>query len=328
MRVLVVGGSGLLGSATAELAQAHNHDVTVLARNAPRAGGAFLNVDVYGLPADAWPALLTGFDAVVYAMGKDDRDAQPRPAYTAFAADHVGTCGAIAQAARDVGVRRFVCFGSYFTHIASTRPELELARFHPYVRSRCEQRDLLLSLATPTFRTHVLELPYIVGFMGENIPPWTFIYSMLNRPGNTAVYFPRGGTAAVTTKQVAQATLGAIEGDAPSSSWAIGAVNWTWAQFAEQFFEVSGQRKRLLGLPQSVFAAFGVFENLRLMAKKKQSGLWLPRFAELQYSNAFIDPSPAMAALRYEPDDVDAAVRAVIAAWLQREQRAQQGRGF
>jgi hypothetical protein len=158
--------------------------------------------------------------------------------------------------------------------------------------------------------------------MGDNIPPWTFIYSMLNRPGTTAVYFPRGGTAAVTTRQVAQATLGAIEGDAPSSAWAIGGANWTWAQFAEQFFEVTGARKRLLGLPQSIFAAFGVVENLRLMAQKKQSGLWLPRFAELQYSNTFIDPAPAMAALGYEHDDVEAAVRAVIAAWLQRAARS------
>jgi dihydroflavonol-4-reductase len=126
MRVLVVGGSGLLGSATAELAKARGHDVTVLARNPPADGSPFLNIDVYGLAKDAWPAVLTGFDTVVYAMGKDDREAQPRPAYTAFAADHVVTCGAMATAAREVGVRRFVCFGSGLRALR--------ARIHQYIQ--------------------------------------------------------------------------------------------------------------------------------------------------------------------------------------------------
>lgn len=272
--------------------------------------------DVTRMTAAELSEACRGQDAVVYALGLDDRQPHARPSYPVSFEDHVTVCTRVARAARDTGVKKFVVYGSYFTHLDHAMPALALAEHHPYVRSRCAQRDAVLALAAPGFEPYVLELPYIIGSLPGNVPPWTFLFSMLAGPGPVALFFTRGGTAAVTALQVAQAALGAIEREAPSGAYPLGGVNWTWLEWARRFFEAAGFTRRLWSLPRVAFVLFGTVSGWLLALRGQERGLAIAAFARLQYADAFIDPLPAQQALGYPNDAYDVALQALVTEWL------------
>lgn len=315
MKVLIIGGSGLLGTFAVQESLARGHEVTALARTArqPASGVRWIAGDITRMTEVELTDACRGQDAVVYALGIDDRAPHARPSYPVFFEDHVTVCTRVGRVAREVGVKKLVVYGSYFTHFDHTLPSLELAKHHPYVRSRCAQRDAVLALARPGFEAYVLELPYIIGSLPKNVPPWTFLFSMLAGP--VAMFFTRGGTAAVTARQVAQASLGAIEGSAPGAAYALGGVNWTWLEWARRFFDAAGFTKRVWSLPSVVFVAFGVISGWFLALRGLERGLAIGPFAKLQYSNAFVDPEPAQRALGYGHDDYDAAMKTLVTEW-------------
>lgn len=115
-------------------------------------------------------------------------------------------------------------------------------------------------MASPDFRVFVLELPYIIGSRSDNVPPWTFIFSMLTGP--VAMFFATGGTAAVTAKQVGQAAIGAIEGDAASGAYALGGVNWTWDEWARRLLAELGKKRHVFKLSRGAFVFFGGLSGL------------------------------------------------------------------
>src|SRR5690349_5737777 len=113
LRTLVIGGTGLLGyHAVWELSR-RGHPVSVLALDMPAEG--FLPEDVKVVLADLDAcnddevrALLTGCDAIVFAIGKDDRVVPPRPAYEFFYQANVEPAVRAVRLARDAGLSRAV----------------------------------------------------------------------------------------------------------------------------------------------------------------------------------------------------------------------------
>lgn len=327
MNALIIGGSGLLGSHAAGEALARGHAVSILSRGnvAPQAGIEMkvrrLKGDVYAMRGQELSDIIAGHDAVIYALGIDDRQLHKRPAYHQFHADHVIACMKALHAARAGGARKFAVLGSYFTHFDQRFPELGLAKHNPYIKTRCEQRDAVLAENGPGFDAFVLELPYILGSLPGRVPPWTFLFSMLAGRGKKAFFFMEGGTAAVTARQVGQAVMGAIEGSSGGSAYPLGGCNLRWTDFARAFFESSGIRKELIGIPPWLFRAFGSFDYAFAALRGKERGLSLRRFAEFQYMEAFIDPETSMKALGYPHDDYRSALDRLIGEWI-----AQRGR--
>ncbi len=214
------------------------------------------------------------------------------------------------------GVKKFVVLGSYFTYFADSFPELGLERDHVYIRTREEQKAAVLEETSPGFDTFVLELPYILGTLKGRVPPWTFIFLMLAGIGKRALFFKRGGTAAVTAGQVGQAAIGALEKGIGGNAYPLGGKNYEWGDFAEKYFEVTRKRKKLIALHPWVFRTFGVISALFLRIRGKERGLDIGRFGALQYMDAFIDPDYSMRALGYAHDDYDAELSKVIEEWV------------
>ena len=318
MKVLIFGGSGLLGTFAMREALARGHTVTALARGQQDSTESvrWLRGDLSQMSDEELRAAVSGQDAVVYALGLDDREIHSRPSFPVFYEDHVTVCLAALRAAREAGVRKFVVFGSYFTHFDERMPELNLSAHHPYIRSRRDQRDAVLKEARSGFDTYVLELPYIIGSLPGRVPPWSFLFSMLAGRGKLAFFFDRGGTAAVTAKQVAQAAMGALEPEVPSGAYPLGGVNWSWPEWAERFFAVSRERKILVAIPRALFALFGLLSSLVLRLRGQERGLAIGRFADFQYRDAFVDPAPAQRALAYAHDDYDGALAELIREWM------------
>jgi hypothetical protein len=71
----------------------------------------------------------------------------------------------------------------------------------------------------------------------------------------------------------------------------------------------------LIGLPEKAFGAFGAISSLLLSFAGKERGLDISRFAEFQYSEAFIDPEPSMKALGFDHDDYGVALEAMVSEW-------------
>ena len=322
MNILVIGGSGLLGSQAVKAAIRRGHAATIMSRGASGreesfiSGARWIQGDVSTMSNVELRKALAGQDAVVYALGLDDRAPLRKPAYETLRADHVGTCLKVLCAAREAGVRKAVVFGSYFTYFDTLMPELKLAEHHPYIRSRREQRDAVAGESGPGFDTFVLEIPYVLGSLPGRVPPWAFLFDMLAGRGKNAFFFARGGTAAVTARQVGEAALGAIERGAGGSAYPLGGIDLSWVELARRFWLTRGERgKRLRGLPIALFRAFGTLSALFITLSGKERGLDLRYFASFQYSDAFIDPGPSMKALGYAHDDYDFELALMIREW-------------
>lgn len=111
MKVLVAGGTGLLGTAITEAAIAAGHDVTVLSRSArqsdlPDARASVARGDVLA-PATLLPAL-SGMDVVVDAVQFPGSPIEnKRKGYTFERVDLGGTKNLV-DAAKEAGVRQFI----------------------------------------------------------------------------------------------------------------------------------------------------------------------------------------------------------------------------
>ena len=323
MNIFIIGGSGLLGSHIANEALKRGHSVTTLSRgNIERADISNENIravkgDIYKLTDDELSNMLTGQDAVVYALGIDDRQTYKRPAYPLFHKDHVEICLKITKIAKTAGVRKFVVLGSYFTYFEHKYPDLKLASNHIYIRTREEQRVAVLKETCAGFDTFVLELPYILGTQESKVPPWTFLFSMLAAPGKATLFFTKGGTAAVTAAQVGQAAIGAIEKGIGGKSYALGGKNYKWTDFASKYFEITKNEKIILPLYPFVFKTFGIISAFILYLQGIERGLNIAKFTKLQYMDAYLDPIYPMSILGYEHDDYDNELLNVIKKWVE-----------
>jgi nucleoside-diphosphate-sugar epimerase len=265
---------------------------------------------------DGIKKVMTGQDAVVYSLGIDDREFQKRPAYKAFHFDHVTTCMKIVKAAKECGVKKFIVYGSYFTFLDKEYPELKLAEKNVYIRTRSEQKAAVLAESTQEFETFVFELPYIIGYLPGKVPPWTFIFSLLEKGRRHVFFFKKGGTAVVTAHQVAQATIGAVEQGIGGKAYPIVGGNYKWRDFADIYFNVTGKQKRIIGIPKILFTLYGVVDSFILLFRNKERGLSIGNYASLQYKEAFIDPGISMKALRYFEDDHQSEMKRLISEWV------------
>jgi len=120
MRILVVGASGLIGSAVAAQLDAGNHEVVGISRHPPPAGLGRVKhvaVDLTSSGTDKFPRLLAGMDAVVYCAGT----LQDSPGESTEGVHYRGVTELIA-ACEQTGVRRFV-------HLSAIGVERRASRF-------------------------------------------------------------------------------------------------------------------------------------------------------------------------------------------------------
>ena len=131
--------------------------------------------------------------------------------------------------AKECGVKHVVICGSYFSYFAKKHPEMQLTRWHTYIRSRIDQENAAMDVAGPDFDVAVLELPYIFGPQPGRKPVWVFLVESI-RGMKGATMWTRGGTAMVTVRQVGQAIAGAVERNRGGNCYPIGWWNMTWEQ--------------------------------------------------------------------------------------------------
>lgn len=322
MKVFIIGGTGFIGyHAVLEFIR-RGHQVSALALPPlPTEDLLPPNVqlqlaDLNSLDDDEVRRLFRGHDALVFAAGADDRVIPKAPAYDFFYDANVRACRRVFQLARESGIKRGVLLGSYFTHFDRIWPDMELSSHHPYIRSRKEQIEQSMQAAMPDLELMVLELPYIFGAIPGRIPLWAPLIRYIRYP--IPLFYPRGGTSAVSVKQVAEAIVGAVEFGKPGGIYQIGDENLTWEALLTRLAQAVGLNRNVITLPDWIIRIGLWLVELYFKLQGKEGGLALAHFTDLQTAQTFFDPTESRTALGYSQGGLDQAFKETIEACLRK----------
>ncbi|MFG1916647.1 NAD-dependent epimerase/dehydratase family protein [Micromonospora sp. NPDC048898] len=287
MRILVVGGSGLIGAHVVDVLRERGHATTTVARTAQP--GVDHLLDLGSASVEDLRPLLAGHDGVVYATRTDEQRPLPKPIYPRFRRDNVDPVVRLFTAARLEGLTRGAVMGSYYTYFDRLHPQWRLAERHTYIRCRVEQAREGRAAAGPDLPVAVLELPFVFGRAGDRLPNWAGPLDRWAR-SRTPLAVPTGGSAAVSARSVAEVTADALE-QASGADIPVADENLTWGDMIGRIAEAVGRRRRVGRLPagaaKAAFRLGGALQGLG----GKESGINLSHLADLLLVELFVEPT-------------------------------------
>jgi nucleoside-diphosphate-sugar epimerase len=286
VRILVVGGSGLIGAHVVDVLRERGHGVTSVARTV-RAGVDRVLDSAVATPGEL-RELLRGHDAVVYAARTDEQQALPKPIYPAFRSNLVDPLVRLFAAARDEGLTGGVIMGSYYTYFQRVRPQWDLAGRHTYVRCRVEQAREARVAAGPELPVAVLELPFVVGRAGDRLPNWAGPLDRWAR-SRAPLAAPAGGTAVVSARSVAGIAADALE-KASGADLPVADENLTWHEMIARIAAAAGHGRRVRRLPAGAVRGSAGLGGVLQALGRKESGLDPAHIAGLFLSDLFVEP--------------------------------------
>lgn len=299
MKILVIGGTGMVGGHAALHLRSLGHHVTISGRRPPDAVPALAELPlIVGdyLRGDFTRGQLGAFDAVVFAAGTDPRHVpEGEPADEHYLRTNGVDVPAFARLARDAGVGRFVNVGSFYPHVAP-----ETIGTSAYVRSRKLAADGITALARPGFSACSLDAPFVVGTVpGMAVPMFAFMVQYAQGSLPIPPFAPRGGSNFISARSLSEAIAGALEhADAVSGKAVlVGDENLSFAAYFELFFRAAGN-------------------DIELPVEDRDHPL-MPRVA-LHAGEKRIDyePEPTIAGiLGYRRKDIENAVKEITALY-------------
>ena len=314
MKIMIVGGTGFLGYHALLEAHKRGHSVNALANNDVELGDWYpkeVNVqygDVFELSGENLQERFACYDAMVYAVGPDDRITPAAPAYEFFHSRLVDAVEKVAIAARKAGVKKFVVLNSYFAYFDRIWPEKELSRHHPYIRCRVEQAQRVISAGEDKMAVMILELPYIFGSMPNRIPLWKDV--LLDRfAKGKIIFFPKGGTNMIAVEHIGEAIIGALENGEHGARYTVGDENHSLNEMLEMMMSAIGEHKKIINIPRFAAVAAGSMIDRGLKKKGLEGGLdtkFLMR--DILTHNLYFDPSDAVEKLGYKRGGLKEAV--------------------
>ena len=278
-KIMILGGTGFLGFYTAKLALQKGYEVGSV---------SILDDDLVNKDLDSWfpkeipntildvfscseeelVEVMKGYDYMIYSIGPDDRYTPKAPSYEFFHYRLVDSCAKAFRAAEKAGVKKAVCFNSYFAYFDRRYPEMELAKKHPYVRCRVEQAALL-NAQKKNMEVVILEFPYIFGSMDARLPIWRDVFLDRYVNGHKTVFFSKGGTTMTSVEHIAESAIGAIEYGKDGERYPIGDQNRSFRWMLSYMSACKGVKKKVV-CPPTFLCVLGAKAIVR---KEKKKGL-------------------------------------------------------
>lgn len=258
-RIFIVGGAGFLGyHASLELV---NRGAAVSALALPdeivdeslSSRVNLVRADIDTLNDEQLAELLSGYDALIYAAGPDDR-VELKPGVKAsefFQTQLVERTDRVLRIAKQQGVRKAIVYGSYFSYINNHGlcgiKQGQLER-HPYIKARVEQTKRAFALGDDNFSVAVLNIPYVFGTAPGKMPIWKSIF--VDRFANSSkIYYGNGATTVISAKKIAVCTAQALELAGHGSELAIGSRNMRLKPLIKQLLGAANIDKPVGSLP-------------------------------------------------------------------------------
>lgn len=252
MKILIVGGTGLLGGHAALHLQSLGHEVTIAARKPAPATTAMAALPFIAMDYVAGTARkedLEGFDALVFAAGNDIRHVPPEAdAPTHWLHANGEALPRFFALAREAGIKKAVLIGSFYPQIAP-----DLAQSDPYVRSRYLACTGARALAAPGFEVCSLNAPFMVGAVPGLPSPIFEAYTAYaqGKMGDMPVFGPTGGTNFMSAQSLSEAVAAALEQGESGQAYLVGDENLSFAEFFTLFFKSTGQDTVVPALDQN-----------------------------------------------------------------------------
>jgi len=245
MKILIVGGNGMVGGHAALELKKRGHDVTLASRTAPAAGTPLgslpsARIDYVNEPPDT--GLLSLFDTLVFAAGNDVRHVpEGVPEADHWKRANGEAVPAFFAAAKAAGVKRAILIGSFYPQAAP-----ELVAGNPYVAGRKMADDGARALSDDSFFVLSLNAPIIIGHVpGLLIPAYDayarWALGQLPLPRRV----PPGGSNVISTDTLTDAIVGALDRGNNGRAYLIGDENLTWAELMGAFFRAAGDETPL-----------------------------------------------------------------------------------
>lgn len=299
MKILVVGGTGMIGGHAALYLKDLGHDVTISGRRPPQEETPLKNLPF--IQGDYVEGTFTKdqlgqFDAIVFTAGNDIRHMPTGIDSSQFYA-HCEKANSIAvprfaKEAKDAGVRYFIHVGSFYPHIAP-----ELVATNGYIRSRKDAAEGVTALADDTFHAISLDAPFVVGCVpGKSDAMFQAYVQYAEGKLGIPPFGPAGGTNFISTLSLAEAIDGAIRTGQNGKVYLVGDENLSFAKYFELFFRAVGNTAEVPSLDQ---------EHPML----PDAALYTGRGNTVSY-----EPDPAeTATLGYRRNDITRAVNEIAA---------------
>lgn len=243
MKILIVGGTGLIGGHAALQLAGQGHAVTLMARKRSAVPGLAELDFIPGnyIEDDCDDGRLRGFDALLFAAAVDirylpqDGSVTEEEFYTRSNSEAVPRFFAAAKAA---GIPRAVYIGSFYPQIAPQQIER-----NAYVKSRHLADEGARALADDSFSVCSLNAPYVLGHLpGLDIPHLGgLVHYVLGNLPDLPLFAPRGGTNHITTTSLSQAIVGALQRGESGKAYLVGDENYSWKEYLEAWAAAAGK---------------------------------------------------------------------------------------
>jgi nucleoside-diphosphate-sugar epimerase len=251
MKILVIGGTGLIGGHAALYLRDHGHDVTIGGRKPAAAGSAL--AELKQLQGDYVAgtfsrADLAGYDALVFAAGSDIRHAPQGGDLDAhWQRANVEAIPRFFELARSAGIRQAVLVGSFYPQVAP-----ELIDSIPYVRSRHLSDQAVRALCAQDFKVCSVNAPFVVGAVpGLKVEMFEAYTRYAEGKFAPLPFFgPAGGSNFISTRSLSQAILGALLHGEPGKAYLVGDENLSYAQYFQAFLRAAGNASEVPSLDQ------------------------------------------------------------------------------
>ncbi len=323
MKVFIVGGTGFIGYySTLELLK-RGHEVSTISLPDIEIGKWFPKEveikygNVFEMGDDALKELFVGFDAMVYAVGPDDRFKPKGSAYDFFHERLVEACGRVVAVAREAVVDKCVVTNSYFAYFDRVEPERKLAEHHAYIKCRVEQAERVISEGKDKMDVMVLELPYIFGSMPERTPLWKdVLVNMLHE--SEIIFYPKGGSNMIAVEHVAEAVAGAVEKGKQGRRYQIGDVNLSWVSMIKIMLKSMGMgNKKIITLPTFLVNMQGKKIKKQEDEQGVESGLNpLYLFKDIMCQELYFNPTESADELGYSRGGIEKSIDDTVKACL------------
>lgn len=245
------------------------------------------NLDIFKASEEELVEVFKGHEAMVYAVGPDDRVVPPAPSYDFFHDKLVVQCTKVVRAARKAGVKRVAIMNSYFAYFDRVF-DGKLSNNHPYIKVRVEQAAACINEGKKgVMDVMILELPYIFGSMPGRVPLWKNVF--LDRFDKMpAVFFPKGGTVMIHVRGIAESIVAAIVNGEHGGKYPIGVSNMKYKEMIRTMYDAIDNKKKIVNVPTWMAYLGGVFINRAEKKEGKQGGLnYAKLMTDIQSKNLY-----------------------------------------
>lgn len=319
-RVLVIGGTGLLGYHTTLELLSKGYEVTSVAlppmpvEDLFPAGVTTILADINDYTDCDLAELINGHHAIMYAAGADERVVPNIPSAKFFYEANVLPVQRVARIAAQNGVEKFVLFNSYTAEWGEKWDDLGYRTRNGYPRTRLMQEEVAIMEGNDKMTVTSLRLPYIFGTMPGRQPLWQMFLDIAENNTTGRITVQGGSTSSVTVKQVAQSAVGAMERGEHGAKFPINGYNLTYLEFMQMCCDALGiDRASVMAIPYEAVRPHLEAADAQLAAAGREHGIHLVDSQAFQARDAVSDPEPVMAAIGYEADDVVAAIKETLA---------------